>query len=69
MMDLAGLVRQDAAVLFHDLLYEVGAANDAFTFGDQVILGHIEKVEIRRTAKELRTCLVGVLDKTVNGLR
>src|SRR5487761_2675935 len=61
-------VRQDLAVFFHDLLDQVCAADDAFALRNEVVLGHVEQVEIRRAAVELRPRLVRVLDEVVDRL-
>src|SRR5512135_915478 len=62
-------VRQDLAILFHDLLDQVRTADDAFALGNEVFLGHVEQVEVRRAAVELRARLVRILDEVVDRLR
>src|SRR5690349_13107380 len=61
-------VRHHLAVAFHHLLDEVGAPDDPLALGDEVVLRHVEEVEVGRAAVELRARLVGILDEVVDGL-
>src|SRR5262249_26091095 len=46
-------IRQHLAVAFHHFLDHVGTANDPRALRDEVVLGHVEQVEVRRAAIEL----------------
>src|SRR5690242_1100918 len=61
-------IRHNLAVFFHDLFDQVRAADYPLAFGDQVVLGHVEKIEVGRAAVEPRARLVCVLDEVVDRL-
>jgi hypothetical protein len=66
----AGSVREDLAVFFFRHLFDqVRAADDPFALGNQVVLGHVEQIEIRRAAVELGARFVRVLDEVIDGFR
>src|SRR5690606_35090579 len=62
-------VGEDLRVALHHFLDQVRAAHDAGALRDEVVLAHVEQVEVGRAAVELHAGLVRVLDEVVHGLR
>src|SRR3972149_660562 len=60
---------QHLAVALHHLFDQMSAPHNAFAFGNEVILGHVEEIEIGRAAIELHPGAVRVLDEVVDRFR